>query len=263
MRIVFWSTLHGHGTTANMLAVCLTAVFRYQKKSLITQSHYNFNNLEIPLIGKISENDFYRDTGLDTLIRCIKSSKLTKEILDNCSTTVVKEKLSLLIGTRQSNRNIFETDITRVMRKILLECNKYYELVFIDTNSGDSILSKNILDEADIIVANLSQNEMMLDNHFKLYDEALHKKTFYLFGTYDKESRYNMHNLRRRYKRLNNKNSGIIPYNIEFSDSFSDGSLLRYFISNINSDEDNIADDFFYEVHKSTCKILQFANANF
>lgn len=263
MKIVFWSSMHGQASTANMLAMALAASIGCKKKTLITQSHYNLNNLEVPLIGRIEDKEFYRDIGLDALIRCMKSREITGEIIDSCSVSIIKDKMDLLLGTKQSSRDIFEADISKLMVKIINSGGSFYELVFVDVNSGTGEITMNLLENADVVVVNLRQNEEMLTQYFNTYDrwimEKLNGRIFYLLGAYDKASKYSLHNLRRRYKRLKSNNSGIVPYSIQFSDCFSDGSLVKHFTRNMNLDEANIEDEFFYHVSKNVSKIIKMA----
>jgi len=259
VKIAFWSSMHGQAnTTSSMLSVVLTLSALYEKKILVTQSHYNLNNLEIPLIGKIQDKEFYRDTGLDALIRISKSRKLTKEMVHNCCISVIRERLDLLLGTRQSNRNIFEIDINKFMSMVIRQCEEFYDLIFIDTNSGGNETSLSILRDADAVVVCLNQSETMLDDFFNNYHKSVVDDAFYLFGAYDGESKFNINNIKRRHKYVNNGNSGVIPYNIEFSDSLADGNMRKYFRYNLDSDSDAASDGFFREVRESTYKLMKY-----
>lgn len=254
--IVFWSTLHGQACSSNMLAAAIMIALKNNVRALMTQTHYNLNNMEKPLMGKVTEKEFYRDTGIDALMRCLKSAPLTEEIINNCTTTIVKQHLNLLVGTKQANRLIYETDTEKSILKILREAVKYYDFVFVDTNSGRGTISSAVLGQADVIVLNLKQNTDMIDNFFHGNYSIEKEKVFYLFGAYDKNSKYSIKNIRRKYKDISSKNSGIIPYNIEFADAISDGNVLRYIEKNILSDDENESYGFLYEVFESAKKIL-------
>ena len=49
MKVAFWSPFHGTGATANLLALSVAVSELMDKKVLVTQTHYNMNNLEGPL----------------------------------------------------------------------------------------------------------------------------------------------------------------------------------------------------------------------
>ena len=239
MKALFWSPVHGQaGTTSNMLAIALIVGLYYRKTGLITQTHFNFNNLEAPLLeanaGNKHYRKFFREIGIDALARNFKLEKLTKEWLDYCCIEIANTNMTLLPGTTQTIRESFDYEMDILMLPLLKVMEGYTNHIFIDISSGNNPLSMKLMKEADIVVVNLSQNMSIIDHFFENYKEALPAKIFYLIGNYDDRSKYNLANIRRRYSSyMNNKNSGVIPYNTGYRDAQIDGRAADFIRSNL------------------------------
>jgi hypothetical protein len=263
MKIAFWSPVHGQtGTTSNMLAVALTISLAGRKRCLLTQTHFNFNNLEAPLVGSNSKNtassDYFRDVGLDALIRNFKSCKLNRDILDNCCVTFQNTNISLLPGTSKSNKDSFEYEMNNVLLNLLRTMEELTGILFIDICSGDNPLSLKIIADSDLTVVNLSQNIGMIDTFLNNNKETMQKKVFFLMGNYDRQSKYNLQNLRRRYwKQISVLNSGTIPYNANFLDAMNDGKVIEFLKANLGCEKEDENYYFIQQVRKAADKILK------
>lgn len=263
MKIAFWSPVHGQsGTTSNILATAMIAGMIEKTKIILTQTHFNFNNLEAPLVGSNSNNasscEFFRDVGIDALIRNFKSSELNPEIINNCCISLSNTNVVLLPGTVKSNRESFEYEMDRVFLNLLRTVEKFTDLVFVDLNSGSNPLSLKIIADCDLTVVNLSQNMAFMDIYFSGDNSFLTNKVFYLLGNYDSRSRYNISNIRRRYRKyMKASNSGYIPYSTNFLDAQSDGRVISFFKENLfcGSEDENY--DFILQTEKVCDKILK------
>ena len=265
MRIAFWSPMHGTGATANMLAVAMAVANSTDRRILLTQTHYTMNNLEKPLIGEfggMGDSDFFRDTGIDAVVRYFKSGFLSKDIISNCSIDLTPN-LVLLAGTRQSSRQTYDSPVMKRMVGYVLDtAEKYYDWVVIDTNSGYSSGSIETVENADVIVITLRQSRDMLDEMFagEGFRRIADKKIFYLFGSYDPRSKYNMANLRRLYKRINSANSGGLPHCTAYMDALCDNRALNYMSSGMVADGDDEDSQFFAELKSISSKIIAMAS---
>lgn len=260
MKIAFWSNVHGQsGTTSNLMAIAVMSTLLYQYKNLVTQTHFNMNNLEVPLVSTSSRADkeLFMDLGIDALTRCIKSAPLNAEVFESCSISLLDKNLNLLPGTTKDNREIFENDISKTISGILHAASKYHDLVFVDTNSGKNELTMKIIKDSDIVIVCLNQNKSMLEDYFRNY-EIQDKKVFYLIGNYDDHSRYNLHNLRKCFSWLKSDNSAIIPYNTEYMDAQSDGQVIQYVLKNLDCDKDDYNYYFINQVKLAVNKLLKY-----
>ena len=259
MKIAFWSPLHGTGTTSSMLAVAIAYGVSENKKVLLTQTHYNLNNLEKPLIGDVGEEDFYRDIGIDALLRHFKSGNITKDQISDC-TIQVGESLYLLAGTRNSSREGYESSMVKgMLSHIFNEVEKYYDIVFIDINSGENEYSLSVNEECDAVVVLLDQNLYMLDSFFEA-DNLKNKNVFYLFADYDTKSKYSLKNISRKYKKITKYNSARLWHSAQFSDAISDKKVFRFITDDLDCDRYHTEYDFFTSLKDTVLCLKNFIN---
>ncbi len=248
MKIAFWSPLHGTGTTAGLAAAVLAASKETDKRILMTQTHFNLNDLERPLISGLegsNRDDFFMNMGIDAVIKYYKAGDLTRDILESCVFNI-SDRVSLLSGTRQTSRSAYDNGIVnKIIAHVYEVAEQYYDLLVIDTNAGYSASSLMTLESSDIIVVNLRQNRHMLDELFsnKVFMSFDPDRIFYIFGSYDPDSKYNLHNIRRLYKPVNSSNSEGIPHCTAYMDALSEKRTIR-FIDFCLSEKDTVNGDF-------------------
>ncbi len=232
MKIAFWSPVPGQaGTTGNMLAVAVMSSMILKKNTLLLHNHFGDKSLEKAVLGKDTGTELFENIGLDSLIRNIKISELSHDIIHNSSLSLYNNRLHILPGTTKENRHLYETELSLTLPAILRSADKFYDMVFLDMVSGYEENSKKYREECDLIVVNLTQNRNMINDYFLKY-HLPEEKTIYLIGKYNPNSRYNLTNLERCFHMLKNK-TGIIPYNVEFMDAAIDGKIMNYFIKTI------------------------------
>ncbi|MCX7920454.1 MAG: hypothetical protein N3B21_00305 [Clostridia bacterium] len=260
MRIAFWSNVHGQtATTSNMVAVALMTALEYRLKVLITHNHFEKSTVETSLVDRKYVKYELMDlanSGIDALARFIKSNKLDKENISNYTTTLLKNKLDLLMGTSKTNKELYVNDLNNVIDLILESAKEFYDIVFIDVSSGNNELSSKILQHSEIIVVNLNQNINVLDDFFDNHKDMVDKSVF-LIGKYNADSRINKKNIMRRYGIK--KNIAVIPYNIEFSDACSEGRAIDLFMRNLAVKKDDLNYMFIEEVRNAVKLILSHA----
>ena len=260
MKIAFWSPLHGTGTSANLMALILAAAEDRDSSVLLTQTHYNLNDLEGPLTSELEgagRDDFFFNMGIDALIKYFKSGMISKEIMESCAIGIT-ERVSLIAGTRQSSRSAYENSIvSRIVERVFETAEEYYDWVVVDTNAGYSEVSLEMLETADVVIVLLRQNRNLLDALFKdsRFMAINQEKIFYLFGSYDPDSKYNLNNLKHIYSRINSSNSGGIPHSTGYMDALCDRRVTR-FIRNGLGDREREDKDFFEALKENKKKII-------
>ena len=265
MKIVFWSPVHGQACqSSNLLAVSLNLVMEQHKKILVTQTQYRMNDLEDAAIGRAGKKDFrerfYQDMGMDSLIRCLKRKRIDKTDIENCCIQILPdEEFMLLPGSQCENYEVFQETVGVAVHMLLEETEKYYDYVFVDTNPGGGWISRKLLQEADLIVVNLSQNVGVIDRFFWDYPKELKGKcVFYLFGSYLSDSCYNLSNLRYRYRLIRRNNAAVIPMNVGFMDAIAGGNVRNYFAKNLECEPGDVNYMFMHEVRATVKKMETF-----
>jgi hypothetical protein len=181
--------------------------------------------MERAMLGKVTGQELFEDIGLDSLLRNIKTAELSEDFIHNSVISLNNNAIHLLPGTIKENRQMFEAELLVSMPSILNSINQYYDLVFMDLVPGANELSGRMMEEADVIAVNLTQDKNIMDDYFSRY-HLPEEKTFYLIGKYNENSRYNLTNLVRTYHCLNHK-TAVIPYNTEVMDAVIDGKLIN------------------------------------
>lgn len=261
MNITFWSPVHGQpGTTSNLSAIALYSTLIHKVNVMVMQTNYKMNNLEAPLIGSQSKvSDYFMDVGIDALSRSIKSAPLDRDMFYNSSVSLLDKQFSLLSGTTKLSSEIYEDDMDKVIHNIIQSAEKFYDIVWIDTNSGLNGFTPQILERSDLIVVNLNQNQSVLKDFFESSKNFDSKKIFYIIGNYDNRSKNNIKNLRKQYKELNSFNSSVVPYNTEFLDAQSDGQLIDFLKKNMGIGRNDKNRYFIERISKASNKILKKA----
>lgn len=243
MKIAFWSPMHGTGTTSNLMALALTVARENSMKTLVTQSHFSMNNLEKPLVGKERSEEVFNDTGLDAVMRHFKSGNLTEEQVGACSMQIC-ENLFLLAGTRVSSRESFDNSVVRSMlTRIISQMEIFYDIILVDTNSGNDIQSLKLIEDSDVVVVTFRQNREMIEKYAEM-PAFEGKRVFYLFGSYDDTSKYNLNNLRHLYRFLNKRNSAGIKYDTGYMDAICEGKIIKYITDTLEFGSEGYESDF-------------------
>ncbi len=265
MKIVFWSPVHGQARqSSNLLAVSLNLVMEQHKKILVTQTQYRMNDLEDAAVGRAGRKDFrerfYQDMGIDSLIRCLRRKRLEKTDIENCCIQLLPdEEFVLLPGSQCEHYEVFQETVGEAVNTLLEEAERYYDYVFVDTNPGGDRMSRQLLQAADFIVVNLSQNVGVTDRFFWDYPEELRgKRVFFLFGSYLADSCYNLSNLRYRYKLIRRNNSAVIPMNVGFMDAIAGGNVRNYFAKNLECEPGDANYNFMQEVGATVRKMTAY-----
>ena len=134
--------------------------------------------------------------GIETII---KSGKLQPENITNYTKIIFKDRLEVLPSFK--GEKLEYEEIKQNYPEIINLANKYYDLVFVDLDQelGETI-TEQILQNSNLVIANLSQRLLSINNFIKLREEIPmfnSKKTLVLINRYDKFSKYTIKNITR------------------------------------------------------------------
>lgn len=256
MKIVFWSNVHGQaGTSSNMLAVAMMNDLIYGNRSILLQTQFEMNQLEIPLLSESSREQIRNyNIGIDRLIQGIRSGMNAKQLLTSSCITLSKQCIDLLPSTNAKYREIYEKEIKDNFKEILDLAEACYELVFIDASAGMNDFVEMVWEEADCIIVNLCQNKRVLEDFFLRYDINYNKMLF-LIGNYDSDSDWNVKNISKRIKGLKKEFIFTLPYNTKFRDAASCAQLTEFFLQNIGCEKEDENYEFMEELTRLTYKL--------
>lgn len=257
MKLVFCNQYGGQtGTTANL--ACIASYYGLHKEDTVVmmQTMYDKNHLDEAFFQGNRESVEFGDCGIDTLTRMIKSERINKEIIYSCLMELLPKHLYLLPGTLWCNVDLYRNVITPALTYCMNAINQQFAFSFIDLGTITSNKSSRILEQADVIVMNLSQNQKVIHESIL----SLHSShVFYLIGNYDPYSKYNIQYIHRIYHIPMNQ-IGIIPYNSMFRDAYSDGEVIKYLCQIEGATKQEINHEFFKQVKQTAEKLYEYVS---
>lgn len=240
MKIAFWSNCSGRaGTTSNMACISVLCSMLNQTKSVLFENHYNLNGLEQAFINQRREHQlllreelsYYDQTGLEGLIRRVHSNYTYEKVMEDIALKFFNDYIYYLPKNHNMNQQYIEFELNQVIKPLFGFLDQMFDMVFVDTAFHQTLSTKSILDEVQLVVVNLCQNKHVLDHFFSNYSSLIEKSIF-LIGNYQEQSRLNLKNIRRKYQ-LPKEQIGIIPFNLEFADAVNNGGVVEYLTRNL------------------------------
>lgn len=241
-RVVFWSPENSMtGSTHAIIAVSTIMGIAHKATNLLMQGHFNSKKIEssfTPYDDLIASGAFDNASlGVSALIRLVTSNKLTSDAIQNYAKPVLKERLDVLYGMNSKERDDYN-DLVNNLPYITRKAAEIYDLVFVDLpKDSDEKFKTDTLADAEIVVCVVNQDEVKLNNFFEKINnmEELKDKTkLYLIADYEPRSRYNVLNIKNKY-RIKDPIYPI-PHNYLFADACNTGNVIDFFYRNLNAD---------------------------
>ena len=170
------------------------------------------------------------ETGVEGLVRVIRSNKISPDIITNYTKVVFKDRFEILLGCKIPPSD--GTIIEKFYPSIIKAANQYYDIVFVDLDENvDEETRKTIIYDSDIVVINLSQRLRSINKFIELKSKnqiLASQKSLILVGRYDRYSKYNSKNISRY---LGEKNQVLtIPYNTLFFEATEEAGVPDLFL---------------------------------
>ena len=211
-------------------------------------------------LGLFGENrsTIESESGIEGIAKIARSNKLTPEMITNYTRVVFKDRLEVIFGPEQKEKNkdgIEDKEIEKEYIELINVANIYYDKIFIDLDNNLSEETRQrIIEISDLIILNTSQNFSSLKKlkENKENNELLKSpKTLILIGKYDKYSKYNSKNITRY---LEEKNQVLtIPYNTLYFEATNEAGVPDLFLKFRKlSDSDDRNAIFVEEVKRAT-----------
>lgn len=253
----------GHAkVTSSMCAIASYCAITKNIDCGLLQAHFNND----PLINQFFSNvdsevaAYLSNSGVDSLMRNVKSGSLAEESIRGCTFSFSNGKLNLFAGTNSRNKTVFENDMLPILPACVKAMDATFDISFIDAPSGAGPLAVEAIRSADLVVVCLPQNYNILDYLFKNY-ELPKGKVFYLFGDYDSRQVCNIKNVVRRYRGKISLNSvGCIPHSTEYADALNTGKLISFFYKNSKCQKSDSNYEFIESVSSTAERLIKCSN---
>lgn len=246
MLIASWSPYSGQaGVTSNSIAIAVELAIRHNIRVLITHTHTNKLDMERAFLN-INEEELIgspkvKDTGLDAACRNAQVNRLNTDTLQVYTDNIIEGRLDLLAGTLRDKENLSRDHDINVQKVLRCAVSKY-DVVVVDLNSGtEDSLTKMILDKADIILLNVSQNYANLKEIFidKKYSNFINKdKQLVVVGRYESKSTHTIKYMKNTF-RLKETVFGV-PYCSDFNDAINGNYIVRFLKTNSETSSNNV-----------------------
>lgn len=244
----------------NMVALALAVTVLKRKRVVLIESGFGGRRVEEAVSGRqhnlIREPFPYMEgVGMDYLIKRSRYDFLSERTAGG-GLVHVTDTLSYVPGVLRTNRGIYEEEFGRECHNILKQLDKLADYVFIDCGMVPEGLKYNIMEKADLMVLNVTQSGQILDEYFS-FQPVCSEKLLYCIGNYIRDEPYNVKNIQRLY-RIDERQIGVIPYNVEFLSSLKKGKAVSFFSSYPVRTRSYRNKDFFSELFKLADKVMRW-----
>lgn len=268
--IAFWSDEKKEtGQTLSMVALTTYMAIEHNYRILNISTNFKDDTLENCYWNKQRESSFISkisngqnsviglESGIEGLVKIIKSNKTTPNIVSNYSKVVFNDRLDVLCAPKTTVYNEY-LQIAQMYPEIINVANRNYDLVFVDISKKmDEEEANRILEIADVIIVNITQRLQNIEKFYALKEENRFFKNSNILlniGRYDKFSKYNVKNIS-RYLRIK-KDVMAVPYNTLFFENCSEGKVAEFFLKLRSLDSNDRNQDFIQEISKMSKELI-------
>lgn len=254
MKVAYWGNCRKSGVTCALAAIGLTAVLAYPFKITIFENHYNENGVLRYLFPR------------KWLYRVAESAESWRErfffegshdwggegSIDNYPVIELLEKGLYYVPQFTQNPDLFDYQFHSNLLPML---RSYPDIAFIDTQKENSISSKVILEEADVVVVLLRQDMYEIQSFFQNYSPLV-PKTFFIISDYQRKNTVHLTKIMSEFG-FRDDCIGIIPHSDEFKMAADYGRLIEYITSNYTGTKCRENRYFMQELKKTTFLLMQ------
>ncbi len=263
-KVVFWSPFKD-AVGCSHVAVAVSSIMGITHKSTCLLMHSNFDTKKLEscftLYNDLNTGDVLVDSslGIGSVIRLLKSNKLTPDAIQNYAKPVLKGRLDILYGMEASQGE--DSEVLKNLPYIIKKSDEIYDVVFIDlTKTANEEYVQEVLADADIVVTVINQDYIKIEEYFTKYanlELLKNKNKLLVIGNYENKSKYNTSNIKFKYRYKDSIYA--VPHNYSFSDACNDGNVLDFLYRNINADSKDYNGYFISQTSQIVEKIVEIA----
>lgn len=254
MKVAYWGSCRRSGVTCALTAIGLTAVLAYPFKITIFENHYSENGVFRYLfprkwLYRVAEPTHGYGDGV--LLSGVHEPARGRDTQDYPVIELLEKGL-YYVPQFTKNADLFDYQFHCNLMPVL---QKYSEIAFIDTQKGNTISSKTILEEADVVVVLLKQDMYEIQSFFQNYS-SLVPKAFFIISDYHRKSKTNLAKIISEFG-FRKDCIGVIPHSEEFQFAADYGRMIEYISSNYVGGGARENHYFMQELKKTTFLLMQ------
>lgn len=239
------------GQSLSVAAIATYMAIEHNYKILIVSTSFNDLTLEncfweyekIRTTGAIQkDNKVGLDSGIEGLIKVLKSNRTSNEIVKNYSRTVLRDRLDVLLSPVTKSYQEYN-EIAENYVDILHTAKTNYDLIFVDLSKKMPRKEvTSILQLSDVLIVNMTQKIKAINDFMELRetnDFYKRKNIMISVGRYDRYSKYNTKNITRYIKEK--RTVSAVPYNTLFFEACTEGNIIEFMLKakNLADETDN------------------------
>ena len=257
MNISFWSPFRGNSVTNNVTAISYTVMYLYGLKSIVFQSEYDYNNLEMSFmdctnLGQVKEEFiYYIYVGIDAVLNNISDKK--EASIKEYAVEVIKDNAFYLPSTKKNSRVVYEERMNNMISDILNKCNREFEVSFIDNSSGYDTICNKINELSDMVIVNFMDNSKEIDAFMKL-NFMDRDRTFYIINNSDNRKGFYKKGFCDKYRVPMNRVYEISQCD-RYKEALKNGNAKQFIRRNLNALDEQSNDMFISDI-KQIAKMI-------
>lgn len=264
MKVAFWSNARQCGVTSNLAAISVASVIRFPYKVLALENHLCPNNLGCAYLGRGKADmvaevgcNYYEGGGSEGLIRRIYRSTKNNYNLEPYLDEVIDNHLYYMPQGQVIHSDLFDYEFNHTIEPFFNLVDNFSDITFIDTASSNSLSTKTIIEEADLIVVNLYQDKRILEDFFNGYSSHI-SKAIILISKYSSNSLLSIKRISKMYD-FPMERILPIPYNEIFETAFTRGRVVEFIRSHYDCRRDDYNYFFMQSLKKAAYMIVKEA----
>ncbi|THF74383.1 hypothetical protein [Cohnella fermenti] len=231
--VVFWSPVSGQaGNTSNLAVIAGLLGLEYSARVLLFgHAQSRRAALEQALLPRKPEEARGDDIGIDALARLVRHRKLQPGMIANYTLPLLQHRLDLLPGSDQPDKAWMPSMKTE-LQPLLEAAKRGYDLVLIDGGNGTgSGWSRQLLQQADVVIVSLNQNRLLLERFFhQQLDSLPNVHRLLVLGQYDAEASQTLKNTARTFALR--EPLYAVPHRAGLMDALQAGQVLDFLFRN-------------------------------
>lgn len=260
MKIAFWSNARGKcSTSSNLACIGIMNAMMYDKESVIFENHINVSGISNYLEKKDSwglireRHMYFNNIGMESLMKKLFMGDESEGIGRSFALSYADKKLYYVPTGDIVNSEFFTYELNNYAKEMMERLESEFGCVMADTSGDNNISTKIILEQADKIVVNLSQDRNIIDNFFYNYS-SIKDKCVFILSNYEPTGQIREDYLVKKHK-VKREKIGIIPYSYELRDALLQGKIVEYLSKNYMCKK---KDSCFYLMNelKRTCMLV-------
>lgn len=268
--ISFWSdSQKPTGQTMSAVAIATYMAIEHNYKILFMTTKNDDDSLELCFGRQLKQESFLKkvtgkqvislDSGIEGIVKMAASGRLTPEMIPNYTKIVYKNRLEILYGYKSHDISEDEQTKAKIREKfksILQNATRYYDMIFIDLESGlEDELTKDLIQDSNIVVINVEQKINEINAFMELQkNQIFDKKSILNIGRFDRYSKYSLKNIS-RYVGIK-KDIIAVPYNTLYFEAASEETVPDTFLRIRTADSDDSNGVFIAYLKQATDRII-------